>query len=123
MNTWLAGLKVFWAVLSGLAMPVILTVVPVMTGSVPFFVAAGCFSLAGCIPFIKQLSIIARFCLILAVVGAGLIHGDPHRWPDGLLLTLGVPLILYFMLRGASKWLKELGTAMRSSQEKTMGRG
>ncbi|VXD04069.1 membrane hypothetical protein [Pseudomonas sp. 8Z] len=94
-------------------MPVILTVIPIVTGDAPFFVVAGCFLLAGCIPFIMQLSTILRLCLIIAVISSGMIYDDPHRWPDGLLLMLGLPLILYFILRGSLRLLQKLGAAIR----------
>lgn len=113
MNSWLTGVKAFWFILSGLVMPIILTVVPVVTGDAPFFVVASCFLLAGCIPFIKLLSTISRLCLIIAVIGSGMIYDDLHRWPDGLLLTLGLPLILYFILRGSLRLLQKLDAAIR----------
>jgi hypothetical protein len=81
---------------------------PIAGAVAGFFVAAG-------IPFIRRLSVIARLCLVLAVVGTGLIYGDPHRWPDGLFIILGLPLLMFFILRGIARMLRTLDVAFHRS--------
>jgi len=111
----LSRLKISWAIFSGLLVPLFFICGPLATGDKPFIEVAVGFLLAAAIPFIRRLSVIARLCLVLAIVGTGLIYGDPHRWPDGLFIILGLPLLVFFILRGIARMLRTLDAAFHRS--------
>lgn len=111
----LSRLKISWAIFSGLLVPLLLICGPLVSGDTPFFEVAVGFLLAAGIPFIRRLSVIARLCLVFAVLGTTLIYGDPHRWPDGLFITLSLPLLAYFILKGTARLLRRLDVAFHRS--------
>ena len=118
MNTWFTRLKVLWAIVSGVVVPLILTVGPVVYGGKSFIGTAIFFVVAAGLPFINQISVITRLCLVMAGIGTSLIYDDPYRWPEGLLLTLGVPLTMYFVLRGTVRLVCRLGASIRGLRVK-----
>ena len=93
-------------------MPLLLIFGPLISGDSPFFEVAAGFVLAAGIPFIKGLSVIARLCLVFAVIGTTLIYGDPHRWHAGLFITLGAPLLAFFILKGITHLLRGLTASL-----------
>jgi hypothetical protein len=107
----LLRLKITWAIFSGLFVPLLLVCGPLATGDTPFIETAVGFVLAAAIPFSKRLSVSARLCLVLAVVSTSLIYGDPHRWPKALPITLGLPLLAFFILKGVARLLRRLNAA------------
>jgi hypothetical protein len=112
MPLLLSRLRISWGIFSGLLVPFFFICGPLATEDSPFFEVAVGFLLAAGIPFIRRLSVIARLCLVFAVIGTTLIYGDPYRWPGGLFITLGLPLLAFFILKGATRLIRRLNIAL-----------
>lgn len=92
-------LKIAWAIVSGLLMPGLLIGITVPTDATALVGSAAGFVVAAVIPFLTRLSVIARLCLVWAVISTGLLFDDPYRWPDGLFITLGLTLLMFVVLK------------------------